>query len=663
MVTGGMEDSFLTSPHALFARGAHGLTALPSHGRCLPWLMPLLMLVLFWLPAASQSVVRVGDNVALGYHLEIQSSGTPAIDDAVARASLLMRLRDEGPVPPIALVARAEADRVRIDEALRSLGYYDAVIAIQIDGVDVSEPRLAETLAARSDETGVAIEVRIDKGPLYRLGEARLEGDIPPAIATVFDLRRGEPAEAGRVLAAGAALLEALREDGFALAEVSPPLATVDHRTRDMSVIYRVDPGSRVAIGVIEFNGLERLTDKFARRRLGLMPGDAFSPSRLEQARRALVASPAVAAARIQPAAATAADGRLPLQVRVVEAKRRSLRVAGSFATEDGASLLLGWTHRNLFGRAEQLDVRTKIGGLTTGQARDAMDYAAGVSLRWPDRWRRDLDLSLDLAAVSESLNAYDRDSLTFGGQFAQRLTPRLSLAWGMAVERARVTQDGQTTDFHLLSLPTRLDWDSTDNVRAPRQGWRLRVDLVPVPWVHGEAEPFTRARVTATGYLDLAADRRSAGNMASGASGSTASNTLLAGRVTLGGLLGAAASDVPPDWRFYAGGAGSVRGYPLQSIGPRTARGDPAGGDLLIEGSIELRRRLHGPWGLVAFVDGASVSANDLPRVDGTKLGVGLGLRFHTVIGPLRADLAFALAPYPDDSPVQLYLGIGEAF
>jgi translocation and assembly module TamA len=593
------------------------------------------------------------------YHLALETVGDAAIDAAVEQVSLLAALRDQGPVLPVALIGRAEADRIRIDDTLRSFGYYDAVINIDVNGVDLAEPSLPELLQTRTGDGAVRVGVRIDKGPLYRLAGVGVDGMPQGAAAAALDLRTGEPAAAGPVLAQGAALLESLREDGFALARVPPPQATVDHRSRTMDVRYRLEPGPRVAIGSIEITGLEYLSEAFVRRRLGLQPGDAYSPSRLEQARRDLTRSAAVTAARVVPAPAVDADGRLPLRVAVVEGKRRSIRVAGTFASDDGASLLLGWTHRNLFGGAEELSLRGEVGTID-GHGRDDLDYAAGLSLRLPDRGRRDLDVVLDLGAVSESLDAYDREALSAGAGLEQRLSPRLALSLGLAFEHARIAQDGPAQDYRLLSLPLVLSWDATGGALSPRDGMRLSAELVPVPWVQGGGNGFARASATAAGFLDLGAIGAGAG---AAAAADTPGSSVVAGRLALGRIVGAQAGEVPPDWRLFAGGAGSVRGYPYQSIGPRTASGAPAGGAAAVEASLEFRRRLGGPWGLVAFADAGSVTAAGLPELGETKLGVGLGVRFHTIIGPLRADLAVPLDPHPDDAPAQLYLGIGEAF
>jgi translocation and assembly module TamA len=137
----------------------------------------------------------------------------------------------------------------------------------------------------------------------------------------------------------------------------------------------------------------------------------------------------------------------------------------------------------------------------------------------------------------------------------------------------------------------------------------------------------------------------------------------VLAGRLALGGILGATADEIPPDWRFYAGGGGSVRGYPFQSIGPETAAGTPAGGTSLLEASLELRQRIGERWGGVVFVDAGSVSDQGALGSEGLAVGVGAGVRWFTPVGPVRFDLATPLDPGDGDAPVQLYIGIGQAF
>ena len=121
----------------------------------------------------------------------------------------------------------------------------------------------------------------------------------------------------------------------------------------------------------------------------------------------------------------------------------------------------------------------------------------------------------------------------------------------------------------------------------------------------------------------------------------------------------------MPPDLRFYAGGGGSVRGYAYQHVSPRDAAGNLLGGRSVGEDQFRaalsrlegyrhcrLRRCRHG------FDQHAYFAGADTPRI-----GAGLGLRYYTSFGPLRLDVGVPLNPHSSDSPVQIYISLGQAF
>ena len=95
----------------------------------------------------------------------------------------------------------------------------------------------------------------------------------------------------------------------------------------------------------------------------------------------------------------------------------------------------------------------------------------------------------------------------------------------------------------------------------------------------------------------------------------------------------------------------------------PGTTPSSPAARGLF-EASGEVRYRINDSFGAVGFVDSGFVTEN--PSLSGDsdlRTGVGLGVRYYTGIGILRADLATPLDPRDDDSLVALYIGIGQAF
>jgi translocation and assembly module TamA len=140
----------------------------------------------------------------------------------------------------------------------------------------------------------------------------------------------------------------------------------------------------------------------------------------------------------------------------------------------------------------------------------------------------------------------------------------------------------------------------------------------------------------------------------------------VLAGRARVASIAGAPLSAIAPSRRLYAGGGGSVRGYGYREIGPTDANGDPTGGRSLAEASIEARigtEFFDGALSIVPFVDAGTVSTSTLPDLETFRVGAGLGVRYKTGFGPIRVDVGVPLNPGPGDSPVAVYVSLGQAF
>jgi translocation and assembly module TamA len=68
--------------------------------------------------------------------------------------------------------------------------------------------------------------------------------------------------------------------------------------------------------------------------------------------------------------------------------------------------------------------------------------------------------------------------------------------------------------------------------------------------------------------------------------------------------------------------------------------------------------------FGGAVFVEGGDVYDDPLPDPsEGIQWGAGLGVRYFTDFGPIRADVAFPINPRHGDDPVQFYIGLGQAF
>ena len=90
--------------------------------------------------------------------------------------------------------------------------------------------------------------------------------------------------------------------------------------------------------------------------------------------------------------------------------------------------------------------------------------------------------------------------------------------------------------------------------------------------------------------------------------------------------------------------GADSVGGRGLADFSDGDFTPKPLGASALVEGSIELRYRIAGPFTLAAFVDGGSVGA----KFGGTAtvFTPGIGVRYLSPVGPIRMDIGYNPRP-----------------
>jgi translocation and assembly module TamA len=568
---------------------------------------------------------------ALRYEVAIDGVADSALHELLRQVSESVRLIDRPPPSLARLRRRAEDDRARLLEVLRSEGYYAGQVGVRVDsGV---EP--------------VKVTFEVDLGPLFRLGSVSIEAEPPEPRLTLpspaeIGLEPGAPAAAGAVLAAEQALLNRARAQGFILAELGTRRAVVDLDTDRMDLTLRVRPGPLSRFGPVAIEGLATIDEDFVANRLDWQEGELITPARLEEARTSLRETGLFTSVQINLADAPDARGLLPVTIDVIERQHRSFGVSVGYRTDEGPGGSISWEHRNLFGRGEQVAVELRgsfIGASLIG------------TFRKPDFGRRNQALLADLRLAYDDTDAFESKSARARVGLERQFRPGMLGALGVSFLAQEVTdksldEDGQT--FGLLSLPARFEWDRSDNRLDPSAGGRLRVENEPFVDVIGNGLLFNKSRLEYAHYFQVVNDPE----------------IVLAGRSAVGAMVGASRSDIPANLRFYAGGGGSVRGFGYQLAGQLNDRDRPIGGRSLLELSGEVRLRITETVGAVAFVDAGTVYSASVPDFSETlRIGAGPGLRYFSPIGPVRVDVGFPLNPRNSDDAYQLYVSIGQAF
>jgi translocation and assembly module TamA len=374
--------------------------------------------------AVVSSPVRAADPQP--YSVTVQATGSDALDTTLNATAELVTLRGKVAVPPFALIERARGDVARIRTALDSFGYYAAKVTITVDAHALDDPGVLDDLPAT---TKADVRVAIDKGPLYRIGTIDIDGDLPASGRKALGIKSGDPAIAGEVIDAQTHLREALQEDGYALVKVDAPIAFADDQAHEIDLTFKVDTGPRVEIGAITFKGLKDVNEGFARRATKLNSGERYRPSRIEEARRALMAQGVFSGVSVRAADHLDADGRIPLVFDVQERKLHAVSLAASYSTDLGISLSATWSHRNLFGNAEQLNITAAGTGL--GSSTQGLGYNLTAQFLKPLFLADNQTLELDLAGIKQDLDAYDQTAQTLAAFLKRRLSPMWTVRAG----------------------------------------------------------------------------------------------------------------------------------------------------------------------------------------------------------------------------------------
>jgi translocation and assembly module TamA len=590
----------------------------------------------------------------LTYTVKIDTTGVAGLDAALTGSAQLVGLRKRAPAGPFAVVARARQDIPRLKTALDSFGYYDGRVTVTIGGAGLDDPDLQTKLAASPASPPVAIAVHVDRGKLFHLRRVALTGVVPEAGRRAFTLRPGQPAVASDVLGAGGAVLTALREDGYALAQVDPPVAVLAPAQDALDVSFQVRAGPRVDIGPIALVNLGRVNPRFVRRQLLIHTGDLFQPSKIEAARQDL-ASIGVFSGVVVRASPTLDDqGSLPLTFDFAERARHAVTATVAYSTDLGGSAGVTWSHRNLFGNAEQLNLAASLTGLG-GSATKGVGYDVTAQLIKPDFLRRDQQLEFDLGAIKQQLDAYDQTAFTAGTTLSRKLSRQWTVSVGLTGEQEQIIQEGVTRDYTLVAVPVTGKFDSTglsNPLDDATHGIRATLGAVPTESLGTPGSTFVVLQGSASTYVDFA----SFGWTRPG-------HSVLALRGLVGSAEGATQFQLPPDQRFYGGGSATVRGFKYQSVGPLFADGNPEGGAAIDSATIEFRQRIWGNIGAAVFADAAQVDASSAPFQGTLREGVGAGARYYTPIGPIRVDFSVPLNEPPHGDSFELYLGLGQAF
>lgn len=524
------------------------------------------------------------------------------------------------------LLARAEREA---RQALEPFGYYSPTVTVD---------------APWDAEDRIVVALTIDKGEPVRVREHHVEIVGPGSEdrylqrdLAAFRPRQGEVFEHEAYESNKDGITRRLAERGYFDAdflEREVRVTRADHAA-DIDLVW--DSGFRYDMGPTTFH-----QDYF---RPGLLEklvtweeGSYYHEGKLDRLRESLVRLDYFSAIDIQPKPEEASDDlRVPVDVNLVMAKRNIYTAGLSYGTESGTGVRLGVERRYVNDRGHKLNW-----DLDWAQKRKSFLTQYRVpAFAWLDGW-----YGFSIGFYDEQTDYIDLRNVKLVASRSGEISERWTAVASLNALRERWSYDMDTaTGSRLYTYSTLVypelsaTYVDVDDRLFPRRGLSGTLAVRGGVENVGSDTSFIQLHGSGTWYRPFGvADRL----IVRGEAGTTWTGELVA---------------MPPSLRFFAGGDRSIRGYAWREVGPRTPPPDnfALGARRVVTASVEYEHYFKGgPWGGAAFVDAGDAFDGDFnPRV-----GVGIGVRWRSPVGPVRIDIAHGLDD--PDSSFQIYLGLG---
>lgn len=571
-------------------------------------------------------------------------------------------------------------DVVRLRLLYSQAGYPEA----RIDSIVTRKP------------SSVSLVFQITEGPPLEIVDLTVTGteDIVPAsqLERQIPLREGEPFNRLLLGVASDTIRVALQDRGYPFAEVYRAFE-IDQVTRTASVAFEVVPGAKAWLGEVEIVGANRVREGAIRRALPLREGRPYRRKDLLRAQRELYALGAfdyVDVRLVDTLPPEPGDSVVNLRVAVREGRFHRIRASPGYGTEDCFRVLAGFTASRVLGGLRRLDATARLSKIGTGAPFDwglqnslcpglsretdpdrlALNYNLSVSLSDPALFGRTIGGAVSVFAERRSeLEAYVREG--YGGEVSLTFRTPWDLPITLSYElgRASTKASPASTCFYLNVCRE----DDIKIYQDPRREAVLGLVVLrnrqnaPLNPSRGSfASVEVRWASPLIGSDSLAVFSKLQGQYAHYYR--VGRNGVLSWRVGAGTLFdfepvsidGEERFYVPPERRFYGGGANSIRGFGQNELGPvvrvieQDSTGAPgdtlpsaSGGTDAVFANVEWRAPLPGFGGRVqwaAFLDIGQVfdRKDNVVQDPGLRLTPGVGVRFLTGVGPIRLDVGY---------------------
>lgn len=568
---------------------------------------------------------------ALGQTPEITLNGADSRLSDNIRAHL--SVRDERCNSPARRLSRflPQIDR-DIERAAQALGFYHLQHTAEFTPGD---PCWALHITVQPGSPVVFDSIQVNVRP-----DPSRTGNRPDPFNEMLQsspVRRGAQLVHGEYETLKSSLSAVAVENGYFGARFNRSELSVDLSRNQADVVIDFDPGQRYHFGEIRLAPMPELSSSFVSRFLPFEEGSPYSSESLIELRQSLNDSQYFSQVAVTPelnapqnASAAGIGGVIPVNVSLTPRPRHSWSAGVGATTDIGPRVTLAYENRYLNRQGHRLNADVSL-----SPVRQEPNISYVVPLRDPTTE----SLSFSSGYLGQSTDTFDSDTYRVGASYRSTVEPWILGEWLQNVFVNFQRENSEINDVHESSNLTisGVSWSTTrsDDPIFPSRGWRLL----------GQVSGASNALLSDMSFLQF---------FASGKVVLPAGPGRVLLRMEAATTVVDDVEQLPVSIRYFTGGDQSVRGYGYGTLGALNEQDEVIGGKHLLTGSIEYDFNILPSWKLAVFHD----VGNSFEDFDDFELyrSVGLGVRWMSPIGPIRADIAHGL----DDGSFRFHITMG---
>jgi outer membrane protein insertion porin family len=548
-------------------------------------------------------------------------------------------------------------------------------------------------VAIAPEKDDIFITVNINEGEVFKVKEVKLAGTFVVSEALLrryLLVRPGDTFSRKTITTTQELLQNRLGEDGFAFAKVDPvPTPIGDPANKELSLTFFVDPGNRVYVRHINFNGVTKINDEVLRREIRQLEGGWLSNVALERSKQRLERLPYIKKVESETAPVPGSADLVDVNYEIEEGP--SAQLGGGIGYSESQSFMLSGNYADAnflgTGRRVAIDLNSgkysKVYGMSVTEpyfTADGIGFTAGVSYRDQTQFvsqasdfsSETLGANFDIAyPISENQGvrfglSFQKSSLLVSSSASARQSIEwVSMNGNPTVDCInRLYQDVPCddpfvalalfgTDYRTVELTSSWNYDSRNRSLFADRGMRHSFGLAyAVPGL-SEVEYYV-ASYEFLKYVPL-----------------FGRFTLQLGAELAYGMDIGDTTALPPYRQFYGGGPDTVRGYEESRLGPKDDYGNPFGGNLKVVGRAEvlipLPQKFQTSARLSVFYDIGNIFSTGnrytfygrdgvTPvdydfEYDKLRQSTGVAVQWLAPLGVFRFSYAYPLNPFKGDA------------